>query len=199
LRAALLTIDETTLKGKRDRALLLLGFAGAFRRGELAALDVEHLTFDGRGLTITLPHSKTDQEGAGRKVAIPYVRAAGMCAARAVRRWLDAATIGEGPVFRTFSLPRGRHAAGGSVQAQRIDGRDVARILQRSTARAQLEGNFSAHSLRAGFITSAAQKKIPEVDVQRVSGHRSVATLRGYVRRATIFEDSPLTAIIDAP
>ena len=199
LRAALLTIDETTLKGKRDRALLLLGFAGAFRRGELAALDVEHLAFDGRGLTITLPHSKTDQEGAGREVAIPYVRAAGMCAARAVRSWLDAAAIGDGPVFRTFSLPRGRHTAGDSVQAQRIDGRDVARILQRSTARAQLEGNFSAHSLRAGFITSAAQKKIPEADVQRVSGHRSVATLRSYIRRATIFEDSPLTAIIDAP
>ena len=197
LHAAILVIDDATLKGTRDRALLLLGFAGALRRSELAALDVADLAFDRRGLTVTLRRSKTDQGGSGREIAISSVDVAALCPVRALRRWLDAAQIAEGPVFRTFALPRGRrNTASDTLKSQRIDGRDVARILQRVTMRAHVDGDFAAHSLRAGFITSAAQKKIPEVDIQRITGHRSVAVLRGYVRCATIFEDAPLSTIM---
>ncbi len=196
LEAALGTIDLETLRGQRDRAILLLGFAGAFRRSELAALNVADLTFDRRGVTVVVPRSKTDQAGAGRQIGIPYVKNAGMCAVTALGAWLRAADITDGPVFRTFALPHGRRDRSDRLQEERIDGRDVARILQFAIALAGLDGDFAAHSLRAGFVTSAAQKKIPEVDIMRVTGHRSVAVLRGYVRRATLFDDAPLATIL---
>ncbi len=199
LRAALLTLqrDRNGLKATRDRALLLVGFAGAFRRSELAALDVEDLRFDRRGLTVTLRRSKTDQVGAGRDVAIPLVSIEALCPVRAVREWLEQAKISEGAVFRTFSMPR-RRSEPSRLQAQRIDPKDVARLVQRVARKARLDGDFAAHSLRAGFVTSAAQKKVPEGDIQRVTGHRSVTTLRRYVRRATLFEDAPLTTILES-
>jgi len=197
LRAALLTLqrDRNALKATRDRALLLLGFAGAFRRSELAALDVGDLRFDRRGLTVTLRRSKTDQVGAGRDVAIPVVNVESLCPVRAMREWLERAEVTDGAVFRTFSMPRQRGEPS-RLQTQRIDPKDVARLVQRVARNARLEGDFAAHSLRAGFVTSAAQKKVPEVDIQRVTGHRSVATLRRYVRRANLFEDPPLASII---
>ena len=198
LRATLLTLqrDRNALKATRDRALLLLGFAGAFRRSELAALDVEDLLFDRRGLTVTLRRSKTDQTGVGRAVAIPVVNVDTLCPVRAMREWLQRADVTEGAVFRTFSMPR-RRGEPSQLQAQRIDPKDVARLVQRVVRNAHLDGDFAAHSLRAGFVTSAAQKHVPEVDIQRVTGHRSVATLRRYVRRATLFEDAPLITMLE--
>ncbi len=199
LRATLLTLqrERNALKATRDRALLLLGFAGAFRRSELAALDVGDLRFDRRGLTVTLRRSKTDQGGAGRDVAIPVVNIETLCPVRAMREWLERADVTEGAVFRTFSMPR-RRGKQSQLQTQRIDAKDVARLVQRVARNAHLEGDFAAHSLRAGFVTSAAQKMVPEVDIQRVTGHRSIATLRRYVRRATLFEDAPLTTILES-
>ncbi len=198
LRAVLLTLqtERNALKATRDRALLLLGFAGAFRRSELAALDVDDLRFDRRGLTVTLRRSKTDQAGAGREVGVPFLTVETLCAVHALRDWLARADVTEGPVFRTFSLPR-RRGEPSRLQPQRIDPKDVARLVQRVVRNARLKGDFAAHSLRAGFVTSAAQKKVPEVDIQRVTGHRSVATLRRYVRRATLFDDAPLAAIVE--
>jgi integrase len=196
LRLALFGVGGSDLKIARDRAILLLGFAGAFRRAELAALDVVDLVFDERGLTVTLRRSKTDQQGAGREVGIPALTKEWLCPVRAMRAWLELAGITEGAVFRSFALPHGR-ARTGELEERRIDGRDVARLVQAVTRRSHVAGDFGAHSLRAGFVTSAAQKKVPEVDIQRVTGHRSVATLRGYVRRATLFEDPPLLTIMD--
>jgi integrase len=178
------------LKGQRDRALLLLTFACAMRRAEAAALDVADLRYDARGLVVTLRRSKTDQEGEGREIAVPFVPNGRLCAATHVRRWLDAANIIEGPVFRTFN-------GGKKLTANRIAPIDVARLVKRLMLAAGIEGDFAAHSLRAGFITSAAATKgVSEADIQRVSGHRSVAILRGYVRRANVFEDAPLVAIM---
>ncbi|MHB8415995.1 MAG: site-specific integrase [Acidiferrobacteraceae bacterium] len=189
LRDALLTLTGDSLKARRDRALLLLAFACAARRSEVAALDVADLRFDRRGLIVTLRRSKTDQTGQGREIGVPYVAHEGLCAVRAVRAWLDAAAITEGPVFRTFSLA-------GDLTPNRIDPKDVARLVKRVVAKAGITGDFAAHSLRAGFITTAAATKgVSEADIQRVSGHRSVAILRGYVRRATVFEGAPLAAI----
>jgi integrase len=198
LRAVLLTLqrDRNALKATRDRALLLLGFAGAFRRSELAALNVEDLRFDFRGLTVTLRHSRTDQASTGRDVAIPLVSVAALCPVRALREWLERADVTAGAVFRTFTMPR-RRGEVSELQTQRIDPKDVARLVHRVVRNAHIEGDFAAHSLRAGFVASAAQKKIPEVDIQRVTGHRSAATLRRYVRCATLFEDAPLTTILD--
>jgi integrase len=178
------------LKGQRDRALLLLTFACAMRRAEAAALDVADLRYDARGLVVTLRRSKTDQEGQGREIAVPFVANGRLCAATHVRTWLEATAIVDGPVFRTFN-------GGKKLTANRIAPIDVARLVKRLTLAAGIEGDFAAHSLRAGFITSAAATKgVSEADIQRVSGHRSVAILRGYVRRANVFDDAPLTAIL---
>jgi site-specific recombinase XerD len=184
------------LKGARDRALLLLTFAGGFRRSEIAALDRDDLRFEPRGLVVTLKRSKTDQLGAGREVPIPYLRTAALCPARAVQAWIDAAVIVGGPLFRTFSLPHGRRARSARLTEQRIDGRDVARLVQRVARRAGIDGDFAAHSLRAGFVTSGAARGVPEASLQAVTGHRSTAILRGYVRRATLFDDAALPRIM---
>ena len=177
------------LRGRRDRALLLLTFAGGFRRSEVAALDVADVRFEKRGAVVTLRRSKTDQLGAGREVAIPQLRTEALCPVHALRAWLAAAAIVEGPLFRTFSLR-------GELQEHRIDGRDVARLVQRLTGRARLAGDFAAHSLRAGFVTSGAERGIAEASLQNVTGHRSATILRGYVRRATLFDDAPLPRIM---
>lgn len=178
------------LRGRRDRALLLLTFAGGFRRSEVAALDVNDIRFETRGAVVTLRRSKTDQLGVGREVAIPQLRTTAFCAVNALHVWFDAARISDGPVFRTFSMR-------GELLANRIDGRDVARLVQRLAGRAQLTGDFAAHSLRAGFVTSGAERGIAEASLQNVTGHRSATILRGYVRRATLFNDAPLSRIMD--
>jgi integrase len=189
LRDAALAIGPG-LKGQRDRAILLLAFACASRQSEIAGLDVADLRFDRRGLVVTIRRSKTDQEGEGREIGVPFVANRGLCAATAVREWLKAAAIIDGPVFRTFAGTK-------RLSANRIDPDDVARLVKRLTAAAGIVGTFAGHSLRAGFITTAAATKgISEADIQRVSGHRSVAILRDYVRRANVFEDAPLSVIL---
>jgi integrase len=193
LQAVLFEFDDS-LQDTRDRAIILLGFAGAFRRSELAALDVENLRWETRGLVVTLRRSKTDQEGKGREIGIPALDVAELCPVRALRAWLEAAHITNGPLFRTFGLRRGNALQ--ALTPQRIDARDVARVLQRAVARAGIAGDFAAHSLRAGFITTAAAAHVSEIDIARVSGHKSADVLRGYVRRATVLEAPPLAVMI---
>ena len=178
------------LLGLRDRALMLVAFSGAFRRSEVAALTVDDVRFEARGAAVNLRRSKTDQEGQGRVVALPRLGRAACCPVAALETWLARAGITAGPLFRTFSMK-------GALTEHSIEGRDVARIVQRLVVAAGLEGDFAAHSLRAGFVTSAARKKVPEIDIARVTGHRSFEILRGYVRDATLFmNDSPLSVIL---
>ncbi len=198
LREALAVIDDGTLRGIRNRAILLLGFAAALRRSEIVALNVEDLEFDERGLTLYIRRSKTDQDGQGAGIAIPLAPEACICAVVAVRQWLAHAQIEAdlaGPLFRSFALPRGRNAPL-VLQARRLPAGDVARIVQKAVVIAGLEGDFAAHSLRAGFITSAAVRGVAEVNIQRVSRHKSTEVLRAYVRHATRFDEAPLTEIL---
>jgi hypothetical protein len=148
------------------------------------------------GLVVILHRSKTDQLGAGREVPIPYLRTESLCPARAVRAWIDAAAIIGGPLFRTFSLPHRRSKGTAKLTEQRIDGRDVARLVQAVARRAGIDGDFGAHSLRAGFVTSGAARSVSEASLQAVTGHRSTAILRNYVRRATLFDDAALPRIM---
>jgi integrase len=127
-------------------------FACAMRRAEAAALDVADLRYDARGLVVTLRRSKTDQEGQGREIAVPFVANGRLCAATHVRKRLDVVGISDGPVFRTFN-------GGKKLTANRIAPIDVARMVKRVTLAAGIDGDFAAHSLRAGFITSAAATK----------------------------------------
>jgi integrase len=161
-------------------ALRLLGFATACRRSELVALDVEDLEAVEAGLHVTIRRSKTDQEGAGATIAV--VNGSVACPVTALRAWLDAAGITTGPLFRSIRK-------GGKVGA-RLTAQSVAHIVKFHAARVGLNpADFSGHSLRAGFLTSAAKRGASIFKMMDVSRHRSVETLRGYVRDAELFKD----------
>jgi integrase len=170
--------------GARDRALVLLGFAGAFRRSELVSLDAEDCTFAKDGLTVTLRKSKTDQEGAGRRVGIPYGSNPATCPVRTLQDWLELAGIATGPVFRSVS----RH---GQVQTDRLASIDVARVVKKLAERAGLEpAKFAGHSLRAGHATAAAISGASERSIMNQTGHRSVQMVRRYIRDGSLFRDN---------
>lgn len=189
LRAALATIDAASdLRSLRDRCLLLVGFHGALRRSELAAINVEDLRFEKHGVVLTIRRSKTDQEAAGVEIGLPQHPDSTIDPVRALHAWLHAAAITGGPVFLSFSMR-------GELQAQRIGGRDVARILQRVAKHACIEGDLAGHSLRAGFVTAAAKAGVAIDRIAAVSRHKSVPILLGYVRRATVLDDAPQLAI----
>jgi len=178
--AALLMRTPDTLTGKRDRALLALGFAGAFRRSELVALDVADLRDDPEGLRVTVRKSKTDQEGRGIEKAIPHGRF--IRPVELVRVWLDAAGITEGPVFRPVNKA-------GRVEAERLGPKTVERVLKHYCTAAGLDAStFGAHSLRAGYITTAAERGADLARIMDQSGHRDPRTVVGYIRRANAFK-----------
>ncbi len=179
LRAMLDKIPADTLRGKRDRALLALGMAGAFRRSELVALQASDLVRLPEGLRVTIRSSKTDQVGAGHVIAI--LRGSNIKPVRAVQDWLDAAGIIDGPVFRRID----RH---GRVGAQALTPQVVALVVKDAAEAAGLDpAEFAGHSLRSGFITSAAEQKTDVLRIMEVSRHRRVETVQGYVRRANMF------------
>ena len=165
----------------RDRALLLIGFAGAFRRSELVALDVEDVEEVPEGLRVTIRRSKTDREDLGAVVALP--RGSVACPVAAFRAWIRAAGITAGPVFRPV-------AKGERLQNVRLTDRSVAKIVKAHAVRVGLDPTaFAGHSLRSGFLTSAAARGASIFKMADQSRHRSMDTLRGYVRDAEIFKD----------
>jgi integrase len=183
LRAMMEHIPDT-IQGFRDRTLILIGFAGAFRRSELVSLDVEDLTFQREGIVILLRHSKTDQEGEGRKIAIPYGSRLETCPVRAMQDWLAVSRIEQGAIFRRVNK-------GDRVEKSRLTGDAVAKIIKRAIQNAGLDPtHFSGHSLRAGFATAAAQAGVDERNIQRQTGHKSVAVLRGYIRDGNLFRQN---------
>ena len=189
---AILLAMADDLSAARDRALLLLGYAGAFRRSELVALDVEHLRFSKAGVYVWITAAKNDPRKKGRELYVPRLPtaspSASLCAVAALEYWL--ATVGTaGPVFRTFDL-RGR------LTGQRLDPGDVARVLRRRAAAGGVAGDFAGHSLRRGFITNAAKKKTPIENIKRVTGQRSSGIVLNYIAAATIDDEPPLLEII---
>jgi len=177
------------LKGTRDRALLLLGMAGAFRRSELVGIDVEHLEFVGESVVITLPRSKTDQEGQGREVGIPFGQDANTCPVRALRAWLTAAGIESGPVLRSVN----RH---GQVGAGRLTGKSVALVVKHYMAAIGKDAaSYAGHSLRAGHVTAAARVGVQARDIMDQTGHKSEAMLRRYIRDGSLFRDNSAAAL----
>jgi site-specific recombinase XerD len=171
----------TSLRALRDRAIILLGFAGAFRRSELVALDVADLEEAPEGLWITIRRSKTDQEGLGRKVAIPRGEVA--CPVAALKAWLEAAGITEGAVFR-----RVFNKCAQRVTDRRLAARNVATIVKAGAAKLGLDATaFAGHSLRAGFVTSAVKRGANLIKITDVTGHRSLEMLKTYSRDAEAF------------
>lgn len=177
------------IKGIRDKALLLLGFAGAFRRSELVGLTVADIEQAKQGLVVQLRFSKTDQEGRGRKVAIPYARGS-VCPVLALQQWLEVACIQAGPIFRGVS----RH---GQISDSGITAQTVALIVKECAGAVGLDpANFSGHSLRAGLVTSAAKLGVSSWKIRQQTGHKSDAMLARYIRDANIFINNAAGAIL---
>ena len=177
------------LRLARDRALILLGFCAALRRSEIVALDVDDVRQDGpRGLLVSIRRSKTDQEGEGATVAVPY-GGLGTDTAEALEAWMMLSGITSGPLFRRVD----RH---GNVGEGRLTPEAANRIVQERATTAGVEGSgLSAHSLRAGYVTAQARRNTPEHRIQAVTRHRSAEVLRGYVREATVMDRAPDLAL----
>ncbi len=181
-------VCEPGLAGDRDRSLLLVGFAGALRRSELVALDVERLTWSDDGVKLLLEKSKTDKEGEGAEIMIVFGRFEVTCPVRALRRWLDAASIASGPLFRKVNKA-------GRIEGRRLSEDAVRQILLRRAAQAGVKGSLaepvSPHGLRAGFVTTAYRNGVSDEEIMGHTRHRSLTTMRSYVRRAKLSGTAP--------
>jgi len=173
-----------TLQGLRDRALLLAGFAGGFRRSELAALHITDLKETEQGMVLRIRRSKTDPNAVGRSVGLPYGSDPLTCPVRAVRTWLEAAGLTDGPLFRAvdqFDVPED-----GALHPDAI-----AFLVKRAAGRIGLNvEDFAGHSLRAGLATQAAMNGAGELAIMKQTGHRSLATVRKYIREGSLFRDN---------
>ncbi|MFZ5919301.1 MAG: site-specific integrase [Chloroflexota bacterium] len=184
---AMITTLPDTLKGRRDKALLLVGFAGAFRRSELVALDVADVRLNGR-LQITIRQSKTDQEGTGLVKTIPAIGGQ-LCPVAALKGWLDAASIASGPVFRRVD----RH---GNVYPDRLTPQSVALVVKGTAKDAALDWRaFSGHSLRSGFITDAMDAGASDSDIMEQTGHKTERVMRGYRKSSGVGASRAVLAV----
>jgi len=183
-----LEFTGTRLKDIRDRALLLIGFAGGFRRSELIGLDCNDIIPVRQGLEVTLRRSKTDQSGAGRKIGIPHGRSR-WCPVAALEQWLASSGITEGAMFR----PVDRHHRLGP---NRLSGEAVCLVVRERVLAAGIDpGNYSGHSLRAGLATSAAQAGVSSWKIRQQTGHASDAMLARYIRDGELFSGNAAAAL----
>lgn len=183
--AALVGTCDDTPAGVRDRALLLLGFAGALRRSEIVSLLVGDVAISAAGMQITIRRSKTDAAGAGAYIGVPRGQAAETCPVGAMQAWLALLGRAEGPLFRRLSK------AGRLIGSLPMSGCAVWDILERRAGLAGLAGELRPHGLRAGFVTVAYQAGARDDDIMQHTRHRDVRTMRGYIRRAKLLIDSP--------
>jgi integrase len=187
LRQLVATCDGTT-RGRRDRAMLLIGFAAALRRSELVALQVEDVANVAGGLRLRITRGKTDQAGQGAEIGLPRGRHAETCPVLAFEAWQAVAKRKAGPLFRRIST-------GGGIGDAALHPDAVRRILAHRIGMAGLEvegfDRLSAHALRVGFITEAYAKGVRDEDIMRHTRHRDLRTMRGYVRRAGLVAESP--------
>jgi integrase len=186
---AILERMDTSTKDMRDKALLLLGFAGAFRRSELVDLDVADTEHVRQGIVVTLRRSKTDQTGARYKLGIPFGRSR-WCPVKHLADWLDHAKVEAGPIFRSIN----RH---GQVANQRLSGEAVSIIVKERAEAASFDPDaYSGHSLRAGLATSAVIAGVSTLSIRRTTRHASDAMLARYVRVGDMFTDNAAGAVL---
>lgn len=175
-----------TLTGLRDKAILLIGFSGALRRSDLVNLDVGDISKADEGLILVVRKEKTDQKREGRKIGIPFGQDALTCPVKAVCEWLLAAKIDAGPIFRGVTR-------WDRPSPTRLSDRVVAEIVKLYCGRiGKSVKNFSGHSLRAGFATSAAIAGASERSIQKQTGHASLLVLRRYIREAEMFRENAM-------
>lgn len=186
-------MDLSSLQALRDRAILLLGFMGAFRRSELAGLDVEDIRKYPQGIVVTIRHSKTDQTSAGQQIGIPYLSHSSMDCIHALQEWLTAADITSGPLFRSF-------LKNGKVSSRRLSDKSINLIVKKYAASIGLNPEmYGAHSLRHGFATYAALQGVEERLIMKQTRHRSVEMVRRYINEADLFTNNPIDKIFNQP
>jgi site-specific recombinase XerD len=197
---AMIEAQPDMLTGLRNRALLLLGFAGALRRSELVSLDVSDLDFTSNGLVVTLRRSKTDQDGQGRRIGVPFGRRLKTCPVQSLQSWLEAAGITSGAIFR--EITRGDRVANayvdklGRQRGLRLSDKTVALVVKRAAKAAGLDPKmYAGHSLRAGLATSAAAAGASERSIMATTGHRSVQMVRRYIRTGELFRENAAATV----
>jgi site-specific recombinase XerD len=188
------TVDLTTLAGMRDRALLLMGFYGAFRRSELAGIEVRHVIVVSKGLLVTLPQSKGDRQGKGVEIALPYTQDQ-YCPVKAYGAWLAVSGIQTGPVFRRIrkESSAASHGDAREIGQQPLTDRSIARIIQARASAAGLDGKtFGGHSLKRGALTTGMDAGAHPVKLKRLARHATYAALGDYLELGDPFDEHAL-------
>ena len=177
------------IKKLRDRSIILIGFSGGFRRNEIVSLDYDDLDFVPEGLKINLRRSKTDQFGEGFTKALPYFDSSQYCPVVSLKKLLDISKINSGPVFRSF-------VKGSKLSEKRLTDQTVALLIKEYLNLAGIDSkNFSGHSLRSGFATSAAESGVEERSIMSMTGHKSSEMVRRYIKEANLFKNNALNKI----
>ena len=192
LKQIINVIDEDKndeIKTTRDRSIILIGFSGGFRRNEIVSLDYDDLDFVPEGLKITLKRSKTDQFGEGTLKGLPYFESSQYCPVLSLKKWIKISNINSGPLFRRFSK-------GSKLTDIRLTDQTVALLIKKYLNLVGIDSkNYSGHSLRSGFATSAAESGAEERNIMAMTGHKSPEMVRRYIKEANIFKNNPLNKI----
>ena len=183
------TTDETEIRKLRDKTIILLGFAGGFRRIELISIDFEDLEFVSEGVKIFIRRSKTDQFGEGMIKGLPYFDNQKFCPVWHLKKWLEVSKIKSGPIFKRFSK-------GLILGKNRLTDQSVALFLKKYLSKAGIENqNYSGHSLRSGFATVSAESGADERSIMAMTGHKTTQMVRRYIKEANLFKNNALNKI----
>jgi len=192
LKKVINVIDEelgNEIKKFRDRSIILIGFSGGFRRNEIVSLDYQDLDFVSEGLKINLKKSKTDQFGEGSVKALPYFNNTQYCPVISLKKWINISNINSGPLFRRFSKSF-------NLSNNRLTDQTVALLIKKYLRLAGINSkNYSGHSLRSGFATSAADAGVEERSIMAMTGHKSPEMVRRYIKEANLFKNNPLNKL----
>jgi site-specific recombinase XerD len=173
----------------RDRSIILIGFSGGFRRNEIVSLDIDDLEFVSEGLKINLKKSKTDQFGEGSVKGLPYFDNVKYCPVLSLKKWIEISKIDSGPLFRRFSK-------GSKLTDNRLTDQTVALLIKKYLKLTGIDSkNYSGHSLRSGFATSAAESGAEERSIMAMTGHKSTEMVRRYIKEANLFKNNALNKI----
>ena len=192
LKEIINVIDEDKneeIKKLRDRSIILIGFSGGFRRNEIVSLDYDDLDFVQEGLKISLKRSKTDQFGEGSLKGLPYFDNSQYCPVVSIRKWIEISKINSGALFRRFTK-------GSKLSNNRLSDQTVALLIKDYLKIAGIESrNYSGHSLRSGFATTAAESGAEERSIMAMTGHKSTEMVRRYIKEANLFKNNALNKI----
>jgi len=192
LKTLINVIDDQNnedIKKLRDRSIILIGFSGGFRRNEIVSLDYDDLDFVEEGLKIQIRRSKTDQFGEGSVKALPYFDSSKYCPVISLKKWIKMSKIESGPLFRRF-------VKGSKLSEKRLTDQTVALLIKEYLKLAGIDSkNYSGHSLRSGFATSAAESGAEERSIMAMTGHKSSEMVRRYIKEANLFKNNALNKI----